>query len=121
MNIATKTPPHDRRLKKFFRSELLGIAAQYRREGRELLAGNPDPDLSSYYIRRSQTKMSKQDFESGSCRHPGELAQALNELWSSQGYEELCKLAPQLAKLAESLKRSQQETDEISPFVYVMY
>ena len=100
---------------------MLKIAEQYRREGRELLAGNPDPSLPSYYVRRERTKMTKRDFESGSCRHPDELAEALSEMWRGQGFAELSELAPRMAKLAEKLKEVQSETDEISSFVYAMY
>jgi hypothetical protein len=121
MNVATMPQSVDRRLEKFFRSELLRISQQYQREGRPLLAGNPDPKLPTYWRRRDKMKMSKADFESGSCRSPDELANALAEMWRQQGLTELSEIAPQLAKLAGRLKRSQHESDEVSPFVYVMY
>jgi hypothetical protein len=121
MNVSVKTPALDRRLERFFRTELLKVAERYRREGRELLAGNPDAQLPTYYVRRSRTRMSKQDFEQGACRDADELATALRDLWQEQGFVELSELAPQLAKLADRLKQSQCETDEISPFVYAMY
>jgi hypothetical protein len=111
----------DRRLDKFYSTQLLRVSQQYRREGRQVLAGNPDPQLPSYYVQRSQTTMTKKDFETGSCRDTDELAEALREMWGDQGFEELAELAPQLAKLAARLKGSQHESEDVSPFVYVMY
>ena len=121
MNVATKFPTTDRRLDNFFRAELLPLAQKYQREGRALLAGNPDPSQATYYERRTVTRMSKSDFESGSCRRLEDLAAALDALWRQQGFDELAELAPQLAKLAERLKETQPDTEEVSPFVYAMY
>jgi hypothetical protein len=121
MSVAAKTTIIDRRLEKLFRTELLSLSRKYQREGRSLLAGNPDPQLTTYYHRRSKTKMSKADFESGSCRSSDELAKALSAMWRQQGLVELAELAPQLAQLAERLKESQPESDDVSPFVYAMY
>ena len=121
MSVATKSPPQDRRLAKFFRTELLRISRQYRRESRELMAGSPDSQLASYYVVREKTKMTKADFENGSCASPDELASALSDMWDEQGFTELSSVAPQFAKLAERLKKSQLESDEVSPFIYVMY
>ena len=121
MSTATKTPARDRRLEKFFRHELLAVAHRYHCESRKLLAGNPDPQLASYYLPRLNTKMTKSDFEQGACRTPDELVQQLADMWREQGYAELSRLAPQIGQLAARLKETQQETDEVSPFVYVMY
>jgi hypothetical protein len=121
MSTATKNATHDRRLEKFFRNELLAVAHRYECEGRSLLAGNPDPQLASYYMPRPQTKLTKSDFEQGACRTPDELIEALADMWREQGYAELSRLAPQMGQFAERLKETQQETDEVSPFVYVMY
>jgi hypothetical protein len=114
-------PSLDRRLDKFFRTELLPISQQYAREGRQVLAGSPDPQSSSYFLRRTKTTMTRADFESGSCACPADLADVLAEMWRQQGFGELSALAPQMAKLAERLKQSQHETEEVSPFVYAMY
>jgi hypothetical protein len=111
----------DRRLDKFYSSQLLRVSQQYQHEGRRLLAGNPDPQLPSYYAQRSRTTMTKEDFETGSCRGIGELAEALRQMWDDQGFTELSDLAPQMANLAARLKGSQHESEDVSPFVYVMY
>jgi hypothetical protein len=121
MNLAMPSPTIDRRLEKFFRAELLPLARQYKREGRCLLAGNPDGSLSSYYEQRKSTRMSRSDFEKGSCRSTEELAAELEAMWRQQGFDELAALAPQLAKLAERLRQTQPETEDVSPFVYAMY
>jgi hypothetical protein len=121
MNVLAKVPLTDRRLERFFRSELLPIARQYQHEGRSLLDGNPDPTQPTYYQRRTMTKMSKADFESGSCRDSEELAAALNAMWRKQGFDELAELAPRLAQLAERLKQTQPDTEDVSPFIYAMY
>lgn len=121
MNLATQTPTADRRLEKFFRAELLPLAQKYQRDGRCLLAGNPDRSLPTYYEPREKTRMSRSDFESGSCRSTEELAAALEAMWRDQGFDELAALAPQLARLAERLKRTQPDTEDVSPFVYAMY
>jgi hypothetical protein len=121
MSITAKSPLTDRRLERFFRTQLLAVAQQYRREGRSLLAGNPDPAQPTYFHRRSKTRMTKADFESGSCCTTDELVEALRQMWQQEGLAELAELAPQLAKFAEQLKQMQPDTEEVSPFVYAMY
>ena len=47
--------------------------------------------------------------------------EALRALWSAQGLPELAALVPELMAIAGELDVAEEETADISPFVYVMY
>lgn len=82
----------------------------------------PDPGVPTYYASRSRRAPCQQDFEALGCDSPESLAADLRALWQAQGREELTPLIPSLVKLARALRRAQeQQTEEVSPFVYVMY
>lgn len=102
----------------FFDRELTPLGAG----GRAFFAPGPDPDAPTYYASRSRRTLRKQDFVILGCDSPEALAAALRALWQSQGCEELTPLIPSLVRLADALRRAQeQQTEEVSPFVYVMY
>ena len=49
------------------------------------------------------------------------VCEALRALWSAQGLPELAALVPELMAIAGELDVAEEETADISPFVYVMY
>jgi hypothetical protein len=112
----------DRRLlRRLFRSKIAPLAHRYRQQRRQLLDGNPQQDLPTYYHHRASTRMTKEEFETGSGRSVQELTAGMQAIWSEADDTDLQQLAPQFARLAEKLRSTQVETDDVSPFIYVMY
>jgi len=65
--------------------------------------------------------MEPEDFEISGCDSYISLEKALIELWNSQGYFEIFALAQTSSKLAKLLCLNEEEDEEVSPFIYVMY
>jgi len=52
---------------------------------------------------------------------PHDCCQPLSDLWAAQDLPELVALVPHLAALANAFESQQSESEDVSPFVYVMY
>ena len=74
----------------------------------------PDPEAESWYEgpppEADFVRLATDDVEA-----------ALRERWEAQGLPELAALAGPLLALAASLEVHEEQTPDISPFVYVMY
>jgi hypothetical protein len=119
--MATTDQTNDRAIDFFFNKELVELANRLKRGGRSFLAAGVDPKADSYYITRRRRTMTRSDFESAGCRSPDSFPDDLTRLWKGEGREDLLSLIPGLAKLARGLYNLQDQSDEVSPFVYVMY
>ena len=97
------------------------LADRVAAEGRRFFPHGPDPAESSYYVRRGRTSMRKADFESPAFQTADEFAGELAAMWKAQGFDALCPLAPAMARLAQQLQQVEEQSDEVSPFVYVMF
>lgn len=104
-----------------FENEIVPLAGRLRAQGRELLPAGPDPALGSYYQRRALTTMSRADFEVSGPGSVEDFRAAIMQLWRSQGLSELEPLAPSLARIADAVRLVEEQGDEVSPFVYVMF
>ena len=86
----------------------------------ELFRWQPDAGLESYFVPRTHRKMEPSDFLLASCSAEGDLSEALNTQWARES--RLLPLTKDMAQLARSLrKEGQEQTDEVSPFIYVMF
>lgn len=108
-------------IRAFCEDEFRPIAERVIADGPRCFAHGPDPAASSYYVQRERTSMRKADFETPAFRTAEEFADELTAMWRSQGFDALCPLAPAMARLAEQLKQGDAQSDEVSPFVYVMF
>ena len=106
---------------KFFFKELMPLAEQLRGEGKAFFPLKGDPGAETYYIRRDKTTIAPEDFEVVGCDAVEGFQDALVDLWTSQGYPQLTALAPTLSRLARSLYRVEEQSEEVSPFIYVMF
>jgi hypothetical protein len=101
----------ERRARAFFREKLLPAAAALRERGVAFFPLGPD-DADSW-------------FEAPPAGDPfltlGDLETALREHWEAEGLPELAALARSLADLADALEIREQDSADVSPFVYVMY
>lgn len=81
----------------------------------------PDAAKKTYFIRRKKVAMTPEDFEVDGCNSPADLKKALLHLWSAEGHTELRIMAEAIAKLAESIHHTEEQSSEVSPFIYVMF
>ena len=97
------------------------VADKMVRDGQKFFAHNGEAGAASYYEKRERTAMRREDFETPSFRTIDEFADELAAFWRSQGYNALSELTPAMANLARQLQQVEEQTDEVSPFVYVMF
>ena len=105
----------DARLLRFFRDRIVPAAEQLRERGCTFFAVGPDPEASTWWESGSEEEPVLIEFEAG------DAARILHARWMSDGYPELAALAVPLLELAEGLRTTQEESGEVSPYVYVMY
>jgi len=105
----------------FFEQRLMPLALRMAAEGKPFFPMHPDPKLASYYKDRTQKGMKKEDFEVPACDGFEEFARGMAEMWRAQGHKELAELVPELAGLAKQLYSVEEQTEEVSPFIYVMF
>ena len=105
----------DAKLRRFFRDRIVPAAERLRERGAGFLTEGPDPGAESWWVEVSEEEPVLIDFEAD------EAAEILHARWMSEGYPELAALAAPLLELAEALRTTQEESGEVSPYVYVMY
>ena len=81
----------------------------------------PDPAKETYFITRKKITMVPEDFEVEGCNLPEDLKKALIGLWIAEGHTELLIMADAIGKLAESVRHTEEQSSEVSPFIYVMF
>ncbi|MBL7124598.1 MAG: hypothetical protein ISS51_00680 [Dehalococcoidales bacterium] len=106
---------------RFFFEELMPLAKKLQDEGKAFFSVKPNPNAQTYYKKREKTIMHPESFEVVGCDSFDSFEEALIDMWTSQGYSELTKLAPTLLKLAKSLYFVEEQSEDISPFIYVMF
>ncbi len=79
------------------------------------------PQAESYYLKREETCMKPTDFEISGCYSFEDFEKELQKMWIEDGIPEFATLAPTLANLAEMLSCTDEQTEEVSPFLYVMF
>jgi hypothetical protein len=111
----------DRSAADFFREVLVPVALRERESGREFFALRPDDAAESYYVEPTKRAMRPEDFELRAADSVEEFVRELAALWSFEGREDLAAMAPRLAALASELREDEQQSDDVSPFMYVMF
>jgi hypothetical protein len=84
----------------------------------------PDPQLSSYYTRRSRPAMTHEDFLSASCLDAGEFGQRLAACWRAAGRPALAEQVPLVTETAAALHAlyvQARPQAELSPYIYQMF
>lgn len=108
-------------VKQFYYEHLLPLARSLQAQGKTFFELKPDPSCRSYYNKRKKTVMKPEDFESVDCPDFKVLEEALRKMWGSDGQDDLVKLAPHISELARDLYLKEEQDEEVSPFVYVMF
>ena len=105
----------DRRLERFFRRLLVPAATALRERGVRFFPSGPEAEQESWY---SEVPADEPEFGEIDAEQIGEI---LSAHWQEQGLPELAELGVPLQRLARQLKGSEEESADVSPFVYVMY
>jgi hypothetical protein len=108
-------------VKKFFFGELMPLAAELRARGETFFPLGADPGARTYFTTRDKTTMTARDFEVAGCDAPESFERALIALWNAQGHPALTSLTPTLSRLATSLYQIDEQDEDVSPFIYVMF
>ncbi len=105
---------NEKELRRFFEKKLVPAAEKLRARGVELFPTAAD-DAESWYVPGPIGEPEFFEFE------PGDVERTLREMWERDGLPELAKLAPDLAKLTRRLEFTEEESEDVSPFVYAMW
>lgn len=105
----------ERRLKRFFEQRITPAAERLRRKGTHFFATRPDPSAKSYYEKHERADSPFVEIEFENCES---LAA---QMWQRQGYPELVELCGPLFALASQLTPPEEESADVSPFIYVMF
>ncbi|MCA1818081.1 MAG: hypothetical protein LC746_17175 [Acidobacteria bacterium] len=112
----------DQRAAEFFREVLTPAALRERAEGREFFALRPDAEVESYYVEPTRRAMSPEDFELRAADSVESFVGELAALWAAEGREGLASVAAPLGELAaEVCGGDEEQGEDVSPFVYVMF
>ena len=111
----------DRSAADFFREVLVPVALRERESGREFFALRPDAGAESYFVEPTKSVMRPEDFELRAGESVEEFVRELAALWVSEGREDLAEMAPRLAALAAEARDDDEQPDDVSPFMYVMF
>ena len=119
-NIKQKNNIHPK-IQNFFEQELMLLATELKQQRGIIPWVSLDADASTYYKTRQKTRMSKQDFEIGGHSTLETFAADLTTFWENNDDSKLCKMIPSLTELANELYFVEDESEKISPYIYVMF
>ncbi len=108
-------------VRKIFSKKILPLSKKLQKEGKTFFPLKPNPNARTYYIKREKTSMVPEDFEVSGCDSFNSLEKYLKDLWESDGYSEICSLAKTSSELSKLLYFIEEENEEISQFIYVMF
>lgn len=108
-------------IKTCFLEKIIPVSIDLHKKQINFFPLKPNLNSPTYYLERELTAMRPEDFEVPGCENSEALGKSLAELWISQGYKDLIPLAQTTAELAELLRETEEESEEISPFIYIMF
>ena len=119
-NIKQKSNIHPK-IQNFFEQELMLLATELKQQRDIIPWVSLDADASTYYKTRQKTSMSKQDFEIGGHSTLETFAVDMTAFWENNDDSKLCKMIPSLTELANELYFVEDESEKLSPYIYVMF
>lgn len=108
-------------IRRFFEAELMPLAQRYAKEHRPLFPRSADSSKASYFHLRTRTSMSRDDFVIKGVESPQAFAESLRTLWAASQHPEMASFARSMRELAALLRGGEESTDDVSPFIYVMF
>jgi len=119
-NIKQKNNIHPK-IQTFFEQELLPLAIELKQQRDIIPWVSLDADADSYFKKRRKTSMSKDDFEKGGHSTLENFAADLAAFWGNSDDSILCELIPSLTELANDLYFVEDQSEDLSPYIYVMF
>ncbi|MBL8330600.1 MAG: hypothetical protein JNJ71_17310 [Rubrivivax sp.] len=110
-----------REIARFFTEQMMPLAERLKADRVKLLDPGPQPGAASYFVKRTQRSMSREDFERGGLTSPERAEAEMKAVWSQAAGHPLAPLAPAVARLAGELRQGQTQSSDVSQFVYAMY
>lgn len=101
------------RLRAFFAERLVPAAERARARGVSYFPPGPD-DEESWYESPPETPAIMEIDD-------GQFGAKLKQMWQDQGHPELADLAEAFEELARELELKDDQTEDVSPFMYVMF
>ena len=103
------------KMRRFFKRHLVRAAQELRERGVRFFALGPEKEAESWYVdgpfgEAEFVRIEKADLEI-----------AMRDMWKAQDLPELAELVTSLMKLARTLEPYEDDSEEVSPFIYVMY
>ena len=105
----------------FFHKLLAPLAERERAAAKSFFPLGADSREESYYAEPARRVMEASDFELRAARSLADFVTELAALWANEGHEELAALAPGLLELAEEMGQREEQAEDVSPFMYVMF
>ncbi|HKQ54179.1 MAG TPA: hypothetical protein VJT74_17515 [Pyrinomonadaceae bacterium] len=105
----------------FFEELLAPLAKRERDRAKSFFPLGADPQAESYYAEPPRRVMRASDFELRAAQSLADFVTELAALWAGEGNEELAALAPRLLALAEEMNDREEQAEDVSPFMYVMF
>ena len=109
------------KIKHFFEQDLMPLTAKIKQQQEIIPWVHLDADAITYYKTRTKTTMSKEDFEIGGHSTLDSFAADLTSFWHDNKDYNFCELVPKLEELACELRVDEDQNEEISPYIYVMF
>lgn len=104
----------EERLRRFFAERLVPAAEKLRRRGVRFLPLGLGHGDETWYRPPPEVPDFVELGDDGGER-------ALRQLWQAQGLTELVELVPEILELARELELDEEQSADVSPFLYVMY
>lgn len=111
----------DLAVKQFYYDYLLPLARSLQAQGKTFFDLKPEQTWGSYFKQRKKTVMEPEDFELVDCPNFEALEEALKKIWDKEGQSALVQIVPHIVALAKELYLKEEQDEDVSPFVYVMF
>lgn len=105
----------------FFSQKLLTLSKKLHEKHISFFPTTFDRNADTYYSIREKRKLDPASFEEPECISFEDFERKLIMLWESQGQNDLMPMAHYLANLAKLLYNIEDQNEEVSPFIYVMF
>lgn len=103
-------------LHRFFKDQITPLAEKLRAEGGQFFPLGPDDQEPTWYVDYPPDPPEISQFKAT------DAGAELQRWWAAQGYDPIVPLVAPLMELGEALSaQAAEETDDVSPFIYVMF
>ena len=111
----------DSTLRAFVVMHMEQLAESRRARGCQELALQPEREEASYFVRRPGSTEVSVSFIVESHGSAEEFGVAMQDLWLRRGDPDLARLACALGELALRLRSVDDPSEDLSPYIYVMF